>query len=88
MQVEATTTFDMAARFMIGVLLQDFEVFGNDYKANFLVGNCGIGLAEVVYSITGIRQRHRHSADFQGQLRDTPLCGRRHSLSWYTGIDG
>ena len=59
---------------MIGVLQQDFEVFGNDYNANFLVGNCGIGLAELVYSITGIRQRHRHSADFQGQLRDNTLC--------------
>ena len=40
-------TFDTAARSMMGVLPQDFEVFGNDYKANFLLRNCGIGLAEL-----------------------------------------
>ena len=64
--VAVTMTFDTAARSMMGVLPQDFAVFGNANKADFLGANCGIGPAELLHSIAGM-----------GQARiDTPLIAK------------
>lgn len=64
--VAATMTFDTAARSMMGVLPQDFAVFGAANKADFLGANCGIGPAELLHSISGMAQ-----ADI-----DTPLIAK------------
>ena len=62
----AAMTFGTAARSMMGVLPQDFAVFGAANKADFLGANCGIGPAELLHSISGMAQ-----ADI-----DTPLIAR------------
>ena len=64
--VAATMTFDTAARSMMGVLPQDFAVFGAANKADFLGANCGIGPAELLHSISGMAQAHI----------DTPLIAK------------
>ena len=60
--VAATMTFDTAARSMMGVLPQDFAVFGEANKADFLGANCGIGRAELLHSISGMAQAHIDTA--------------------------
>ena len=43
---------------MLGVSPQDFAVFGNANKADFLAANCGIGSAKLLHSIVGMGQAH------------------------------
>ena len=50
----------------MGVLPQDFTVFGNANNADFLGENCGIGPEELLHSIAGMRQAHI----------DTPLIAK------------
>ena len=59
-------TFDTAARLMMGVLAQDFAVFGAAKEVDFLGANCGIGPAELLHSISGMAQAHI----------DTPLIAK------------
>ena len=56
--VAVPMTFDTAARSMMGVSQQDFAVFGNANKADFLGANCAIGSAELLHSIAGMGQAH------------------------------
>jgi methionine synthase I (cobalamin-dependent) len=51
-------TFEMAARSMMVVSPQNFAVFGNVTKSDFLSANCGIGSAKLLHSIAGMRQTH------------------------------
>ncbi|NBW06358.1 MAG: methionine synthase, partial [Alphaproteobacteria bacterium] len=53
--VAVTMTFDTAARSMMGVLPADFAKFGADQGVDFLGANCGIGPAELLHSISGMR---------------------------------
>ncbi len=64
--VAVTMTFDTAARSMMGVSPQNFAVFGNTNKADFLGANCGIGFAKLLHSIAGMGQSHI----------DTPLIAK------------
>ena len=64
--VAATMTFDTAARLMMGVLAQDFAVFGAANEVDFLGANFGIGPAELLHSISGMAQAHI----------DTPLIAK------------
>ena len=74
--VSATMTVDTAARSIVGVLPQDFAVFGTADKADFLGANCCIGSAELLHSISGMAQAHV----------DTPLiAGGNCGISSYMG---
>ena len=74
--VAATMTFDTAARLMMGVVPQDFAVFGTADKADVLGANCCIGSAELLHSISGMAQAHI----------DTPLiAGGNCGISSYMG---
>ena len=56
--VAVTMTFDTAVRSLMGVSPQDFAVFGNANKADFLGANCAIGSAKLPHSIAGMGQAH------------------------------
>jgi len=64
--VAATMTFDTAARSMMGVLPEAFADFGVAQHADFLGANCGIGPAELLHSISGMR----------GAAGETPLIAK------------
>jgi 5-methyltetrahydrofolate--homocysteine methyltransferase len=50
----ATMTFDTASRSMMGVTPDAFATFATGAGANFIGANCGIGPAELLYSVQGM----------------------------------
>ena len=57
-KVAANMTFDTAARSMMGVLPGDFASFATDQGAALIGANCGIGPAELLHSVQGMKEQN------------------------------